>query len=155
MIFGLILVVAVILAVIVMVSTSLNGNGASGTKATPTPAQNSDIVPTPETPPTPTPSPTPNIEKVVLHSLWATNPWENNEFTMESTSEDVVVLADVYPLDIQNPEITWSVEDDSIISVTVDPEKPKQCTVSYVGPGHGKLICQAFGYKTELTIYCR
>ena len=68
---------------------------------------------------------------------------------MESTSEDVVVLADVYPLDIQNPEITWSVEDDSIISVT------KQCTVSYVGPGHGKLICQAFGYKTELTIYCR
>ena len=138
-----------------MVSTSLNGNGASGTKATPTPAQNSDIVPTPETPPTPTPSPTPNIEKVVLHSLWSTNAWENNEFTMESTSEDVVVLADVYPLDIQNPEITWSVEDDSIISVTVDPEKPKQCTVSYVGPGHGKLICQAFGYKTELTIYCR
>ena len=155
MIFGLILVVAVILAVIVMVSTSLNGNGASGAKATPTPAQNSDTVPTPEAPPTPTPSPTPTIEKIVLHSLWSTNAWENNEFTMESTSEDVVVLADVYPLDIQNPEITWSVEDDSIISVTVDPEKPKQCTVSYVGPGHGKLICQAFGYKTELTIYCR
>ena len=155
MIFGLILVVAVILAVIVMVSTSLNGNGASGAKATPTPAQNTDTVPTPEAPPTPTPSPTPTIEKIVLHSLWSTNAWENNEFTMESTSEDVVVLADVYPLDIQNPEITWSVEDDSIISVTVDPEKPKQCTVSYVGPGHGKLICQVFGSKTELTIYCR
>lgn len=156
MIFGLILVVAVILAVIVMVSTSLNGDGSNSNKpAKNTQAVETDTMPTPEAPPTPTPSPTPNVSKVELHATWTTDPWKGDEFTMESTSEDVVVVADVYPLDIQNPEITWSVEDDSIIKITPDPDDAKRCTVSYVGPGHGKLICKAFGYTKELTIYCR
>lgn len=156
MIFGLILVVAVILAVIVMVSTSLNGGDGAGGNKKPknTPVTETENVPSPEAPPTPTPSPTPAVQKIELHSSWSTKPWENNEFTMRSTEEPVKVIADVYPLDIQNPVVTWSVEDDSIISVTPDPENPKACLVSYVGNGHGKLICTVFGQTKELTIYC-
>lgn len=156
MIFGLILVVAVILAVIVMVSTSLNGGDGTGTNKNPktTPAAETDSMPTPEAPPTPTPSPTPAVQKIELHSSWNTKPWDNNEFTLHSTEEAVTVIADVYPLDIQNPVVTWSVEDESIITVTPDPENPKACKVAYAGNGHGKLICTVFGQTKELTIYC-
>lgn len=157
MIFGLILVVAVILAVIVMVSTSLNGTDASlSARVTPSPL--TSAVPTIEAPPTLAPTPTPTVEKVeirygdrVLTSLPETA-------SSVTVGQPLKVTASVYPIGINTGAvITWSSEDESVLTVTATSEDGTTAEITCLDTKAGgvKIYAECFGVKGECLLYCQ
>lgn len=153
MIFGLILVVAVILAVIVMVSTSLNGaDQGTGPKNTVAPVS---VVPTIEAPPTPVPTPTPNIEKIeVLYGNSVKNKDETTWPTMH-VGEVLTYDAVIYPMSLTGLTCTWSVDDESVFSLT--PKENNQCEIECLKskPGGAKITVTCGGFTTSFTIYAQ
>lgn len=138
MIFGAILLVAVILAVIVLVSTSLNG----AAKATPTPSPSFSI--TPQTPPpTPTPSPTPTVTSVTI--MYYADAIE--DFTISAPGNTLVLSANVFPTEIEAPELKWSSSDEAVATVADDG------TVTGVGPGSCTITVECYGITDTTT--CR
>ena len=152
LLFGMILVVAVILAVIVMVSTSLNSTNPS-VKATPNApvAETFDAAPTAEVPPTLPPTPPPQVEKIVIRY----HEQEKTEFLMHPGDEAVPLSAYITPMEI-SATVTWSVADDTILKVNVDPEDGNKCTVECLDTVNGgcKLYAELGGVKAECIVYC-
>ena len=152
LIFGLILVVAVILAVIVMVSTGLNDGGSSGgrVKTMPTPPVES-LAPTPEAAPTPSPTPTPTIQKLEIR--YSLDGKERTEVTMK-IGEKLPMEAIIIPTDIQGV-VKWTTDDDSLVSITVDPESPNKVTLECLAfkAGGIQVHAEVYGVKQDLKIY--
>jgi len=152
LLFGMILVVAVILAVIVMVSTSLNGTDSS-VRATPNApvVESANVAPTAEVAPTPSPTPTPNVEKIVIRY----HEQEKTEFLMHPGDEAVPLSAYITPMEI-SATVKWSVADDTILKINVDPDDGNKCTVECLDTINGgcKIYAELGGVKAECIVYC-
>ena len=149
MIFGGILLVAVILAVVVLVSLSLNGTGT--TKTTPTlpatsPTDNYVVTP----PPTPTvvPTPTPTIDSVTLY-------WGDSVLADDITLSDPLTLtAYIWPqtVSISAEDILWSTSDPNVVSIEVNSEDPKFCTITAEGAGSCEVTLTVFGVSDKVVV---
>ncbi len=151
MIFGLILVVAVILAVIVMVSTSLDSADKVVSSVTAPIAVTNDV-PQIEAAPTAAPTPTPTLEKIEIKN------YENtiDNFTMHLSNNEVVKLtATPYPMTVEGVKFTWTVSDDTIVTLTPS-EDTQSCDVAIIGTiaGGVKVTVSAFGVEQSVTVYC-
>jgi DNA-directed RNA polymerase subunit RPC12/RpoP len=158
MIFGLILVVAVILAVVVMVAVRPDGldnagTTGQGTIAAPTPSPTADpnqaIIVQPPTP-SPTPTPVPDSVKVFFFED------EKDEFT-EKVGEVVKLHAVAYPVELfPNGPYTWSVNDESVIKLTVSDDT-KECEVLCLKhqPGGVTLTVSCNGVEKKVIIYTK
>ena len=151
MIFGLILVVAVILAVIVMVSTSLDSADKIVSTVTAPIAVTNDV-PQIEAAPTAAPTPTPTLEKIEIKN------YENtiDNFTMHLSNNEVVKLtATPYPMTVEGVKFTWSVSDDTIVTLTPS-EDTQSCDVAIIGTiaGGVRVTVSAFGVEQSVTVYC-
>lgn len=151
MIFGLILVVAVILAVIVMVSTSLDSADKVVSTVT-APIAVTNNLPQIEAAPSASPTPTPSLEKIEIKN------YENtiDNFTMHLSNNEVVKLtATPYPMTVQGVKFTWSVSDDSIVTLTPS-EDTQSCDVAIIGTiaGGVRVTVSAFGVEQSVTVYC-
>ena len=109
--FGLVLVFAVILSVIVMVTSSLDG--ASGIIVSPSatpmpPISQTNQAPIVEAPPTPSPTPLPKVESIKILYMNTKDLTPENAWPTMRVGESISVNAVVYPMDITNPEVTWS-----------------------------------------------
>ncbi len=151
MIFGLILVVAVILAVIVMVSTSLDSADKVVSSVTAPIAVTNDL-PQIEAAPTAAPTPTPTLEKIEIKN------YENtiDNFTMHLSNNEVVKLtATPYPMTVEGVKFTWTVSDDTIVTLTPS-EDTQSCDVAIIGTiaGGVRVTVSAFGVEQSVTVYC-
>lgn len=155
LLFGLVLVVAVILAVIIMVSSGLTGQDNISQKVVasmPVPSTSTDIF---ETAPTPTPTPTPTIES--LRVYFYTNDLTDSDFTMrlsDGVDGDITLKAQAFPLTIENPKFSWSVDHEGIIELTPN-EDGSECLIHQVSTiGGGVLITiECFGMQTTVRCY--
>ncbi len=149
LIFGGILLVAVILAVVVLVSLSLNGGNT--VKTTPTlpvfsPTDNHVVT----VPPTQTvaPTETPTISSVTLY-------WGNDVLADDITiSEPLQLKAYIWPQTVSATaeDIVWSTSDPNVISIEVDSEDPKLCTISAVGAGNAEVSVSVFGFTDKVIV---
>lgn len=152
MIFGLILVVAVILAVIVMVSTSLNGaDQGTGPKNTVAPVVSA--APTIEAPPTPVPTPTPNIEKIEVKYGNSVKNDGPDSWPLMHVGEVLTYDAVIYPMSLTGLTCTWSVDDESIFTLT--PKENNSCEIECLKSkaGGAKITVECCGMTTSFTIY--
>ena len=155
LLFGLVLVVAVILAVVIMVSSGLTGQDSSTQKVVasmPVPSTSTEIF---ETAPTPPPTPTPSIES--LRVYFYTNDLTDADFTMrlsEGTDGDITLKAQAFPLTIENPKFTWSVDQDGILELTPN-EDGSECKIHQLStiPGGVLITIECFGVTTSVRCY--
>lgn len=149
LIFAAILVVAVIVALIVMITVSLNEADKVNTSA----KQNAPEVtaaPTPTPTPTPTPKPTPTVTELSICYFS-----QKCDSFSASIGDKTPLVAEYFPLTIENPEIVWSSSDDSILQLTVDEANPASVTVVGRKAGAATLICQCYGASTEIPVYIK
>ena len=157
MIFGIILVVAVILAVVVMVTVRPDGldnpgTSGQGTITAPTPSPTPDQSAVIIQPPTPSPTPVPIPDSVKVFFFED----EKDEFT-EKVGEVVKLRAVAYPVDLfPNGPYTWSVNDESVIKLTVS-EDTKECEVLCLAhhPGGVTLTVSCNGVEKKVLIYTK
>ena len=147
LIFAAILVVAVIIALIVMITVSLNeeDNAASANKQQ---APEATVVPTPSATPTPEPTATPTVTELTICYFSE----ERTEFAA-NVGDKTPLIAEYFPLTIENPKIKWSTSDDSVLQLIPDPDNPAGVTVVGRKSGNATLICECYGAKTEIPVY--
>lgn len=147
LIFAAILVVAVIIALIVMITVSLNeadDPSLSDKHAAP----EISAAPTPSPTPTPTPKPTPTVTELSICYFS-----EKKESFSAHIGEKTPLIAEYFPLTIENPEIIWSSSDDSILQLTVDEDNPASVTVVGRKTGSATLKVQCYGMTAEIPVY--
>lgn len=166
--FGLILVGAVILSVVVMVSSSLNGLDTGNVRATPTPAaelQEGALGPIVEAAPTPEPTPTPTVEAIRIYNytndITAEKAWPMLSLSRDGGNEQVKryemnITAQVIPMDIQNPVITWTVSDPDVLHIEPMADNPNGLVAWQEGTKAGgvQLTAECNGVTQTITIYC-
>lgn len=147
LIFAAILVVAVIIALIVMITVSLNeeDNADSASKIK---APEVTVVPTPTPTPTPTPKATPTVTELTICYFSE----ERTEFSA-NVGDKTPLVAEYFPLTIENPQIKWSTSDDSVIQLIPDPDNPAGVTVVGRKSGSATLTAQCYGATAEVSVY--
>lgn len=150
LIFGGILLVAVILAVVVLVSLSLNGTGT--TKTTPTlPAYSPTNAP-PTIPATPTvaPTPTPTVDSVTLY--YGDEVMADDITLIAGTPLTATIYVSPLTVTVPNEAIVWKTSDPSIVSIEVDSENPKLCTMTPVSAGSCEVSVTVFGVSDKVIV---
>lgn len=159
MIFGLTLVFAVIMSVIVMVTSSLNGIDVSTVRATATPAMlsNGGNTPVIESAPTPPPTAEPTVEQIKILYMNTKDLTPENAWPTMHVGETINVNAVVYPMDIENPVVEWSLSDTEGTTMTMARKDDGTVDLTCVGSVSGgvKLTVSCNGTSQTITIYCR
>lgn len=163
LLFGLTLVVSVILAVVIMVSTGLSDLDKANQKTQASMPIPSTTVALFEEAPSPSPTPTPTIEtiKIYFYTSDLTTGTGSGEFSMRlntgnTPGEDVPLTAQALPLTITVDEFRWSVDQEGIVELNVDPTDSSKCTVHQIGtiPGGVLITVEAFGVTATTRCYC-
>lgn len=147
LIFAAILVVAVIVALIVMITVSLNEADEVNSPSKQN-APEMTAVPTP--PPTETPAPKATPEVTDLSICYFSQ--KKTEFSAP-VGDKTPLVAEYFPLTIENPEIKWSTSDDSILQLIVDDSNPASVTVVGRKAGNATLKVQCYGASCEIPVY--
>lgn len=157
MAFGLILVVAVMLSVIVMVTASLDSADNANVTATATPALLSELAPVIEAAPTPEPTPMPKVEAIKILYMNTKDLTPENAWPTMHVGETINVNAVVYPMDIENPVVEWSLSDTEGTTMTMARKDDGTVDLTCVGSVSGgvKLTVSCNGTSQTITIYCR
>lgn len=157
MAFGLILVVAVILSVIVMVTASLESVDNANVKVTATPALISQQAPLIEAAPTAEPTPMPKVESIKILYMNTKDLTPENAWPTMHVGETINVNAVVYPMDILNPVVEWSVSDTEGAYMTLTPKDDGTVDLTCTGSVSGgvKVTVSCNGTSQTITIYCR
>lgn len=143
-IFGCVLVAAVIIAVIVLISASLKGSATKAPEETiaPTPpVVTKAVVETPA--PTPTPTPAPSVTSITISFLGSSL----SEFAM-NIGETVDLDDTVYPIE-SGAKVTWSSEDESIVTIDGDG------VVTGVASGSTNVIASCGDVTAQCKVYVR
>ena len=147
LIFAAILVIAVIIALIVMITVSLNEEDNAGA-ASKTKAPEATVVPTPTPTPTPAPTATPTVTELTICYFSE----ERTEFSAP-VGYQTPLVAEYFPLTIENPEIKWTASDDTVIQIIPDPDNPAGITVVGRKAGTATLTAQCYGATAEVTVF--
>lgn len=163
MVFGFILVVAVMLAVIVMVTTSLDGLDGSVVRATPSPYEKEETeentgMPEVYSAPTPEPTPEPTVETIRIYNYTNDITDEKNWPMLRLKSDEgykMQLKAMVMPQDIENPVIVWTVDDDTVFTLTPDESDPNIMIGQQTGVKAGGVTITAtcFGKSASIKVY--
>ena len=157
MAFGLILVVAVILSVVVMVTASLEGMDNANVKVTATPALLSELAPQIEAAPTAEPTPMPKVEAIKILYMNTKDLTPENAWPTMHVGESININAVVYPMDILNPVIEWSISDTEGTYMTLTQKDDGTVDLMCTGSVSGgvKVTASCNGTSQTITIYCR
>lgn len=147
LIFAAILVVAVIIALIVMITVSLNEADDPSLNAKQNLPEMS-AAPTPSPTPTPTPQPTPTVTELSICYYS-----QRLSSFSAAVGAETPLVAEYFPLTIENPQITWSSSDESMLQINVSDDNPANATVVGRKTGSTKLIVQCYGVTTEIPVY--
>ena len=147
LIFAAILVVAVIIALIVMITVSLNEADDPSLNAKQNLPEMS-AAPTPSPTPTPTPQPTPTVTELSICYYS-----QRLSSFSAAVGAETPPVAEYFPLTIENPQITWSSSDESMLQINVSDDNPANATVVGRKTGSTKLIVQCYGVTTEIPVY--